>query len=145
MAIDTSALRQFLTTSRREVRDPGSLISCSRRIRLPPLQTILRPCNQFRAGWALVSPTLCKSAVHSEVVRIHPCPPSSCHHIRGRSSMAEHHVANVGTMGSISHRPLHFAQHLATTFRTSSSAVERRVEGARVGGSIPSLCTISGP
>jgi hypothetical protein len=26
-------------------------------------------------------------------------------------------------------------------FRTSSSAVERRVEGARVGGSIPSLCT----
>ena len=36
-----------------------------------------RPCNQFRAGWALVSPTLCKSAVHSEVVRIHPCPPNS--------------------------------------------------------------------
>jgi hypothetical protein len=26
----------------------------------------------------------------------------------------------------------------------SSSEVERRVEGARVGGSIPSLCTISG-
>src|ERR1017187_8075644 len=31
----------------------------------------------IRAGWALVSPTLCKSAVHSEVVRIHPCPPNS--------------------------------------------------------------------
>lgn len=105
----------FSQLSRREVRDPGSLISCSRRIRLPRLQTILSPCNQFRAGWALVSPTLCKSAVHSEVVRIHPCPPSSCHQvlahqIRGRSSMVEHHVANVGTMGSISHRPLHFAQ-----------------------------------
>ena len=57
----------FSQLSRREVRDPGSLISCSRRIRLPPLQPI-------RAGWALVSPTLCKSAVHSEVVRIHPCP-----------------------------------------------------------------------
>jgi hypothetical protein len=28
----------------------------------------------------------------------------------GRSSMAEHHVANVGTMGSISHRPLQFAE-----------------------------------
>jgi hypothetical protein len=61
----------FSQLSRREVRDPGSLISCSRRIRLPPLQPI-------RAGWALASPTLCKSAAHSEVVRIHPCQPSSC-------------------------------------------------------------------
>lgn len=33
----------------------------------------------------------------------------------------------------------------AAPFLTSSSEVERRVEGARVGGSIPSLCTISGP
>jgi hypothetical protein len=35
------------------------------------------PPHPIRAGWALVSPTLCKSAVHSEVVRIHPCPPNS--------------------------------------------------------------------
>src|ERR1700685_71357 len=118
MAIDTSALRQLLATFSQGGPGPRQSHKLLKADSTAALQTILRPCNQFRAGWALVSPTLCKSAVHSEVVRIHPCPPSSCspsfcHHIRGRSSMVEKHVANVGTMGSISHRPLHFAQHFA--------------------------------
>ena len=44
-----------------------------------------------------------------ESIPAHQIPPS-LQEGHGRSSMAEHHVANVGTMGSISHRPLHFAQ-----------------------------------
>jgi hypothetical protein len=91
----------------------------------------------IRAGWALASPTLCKSAVHSEVVRIHPCPPVS---VQQSAAVAQWQSGSLPT----SRRGVRFspaAPIFCIVIRTGSSAVERRVEGARVGGSIPSLCT----
>jgi hypothetical protein len=148
---DSVRRRQTLLTPRCGVehRWLASLMSWRQAVRFGPPQPI-------RAGWALVSPTLCKSAVHSEVVRIHPCPPVSgvgnqvSEMVLGaliresRRPFPDGIIAAAAQWqsGSLptSRRGVRFFP--AAPIRTGSSAVERRVEGARVGGSIPSLCTI---
>ena len=86
------------------------------------------PATRQRVGWALASPRRCKRPAYAVAVQLGPDPPC------GRNSVAECFVANEGVASSI----------LAVRSKQSrsSSAVERRFEEPRAGGSTPSFGTM---
>jgi hypothetical protein len=126
LGIRTSLLRQ-LTRCVCPGLDPGPFqipafgtVPAHKRVyaRLRRAMAGTRP-RPIRAGWASVSPTLCKSAVHSEVVRIHPCPPVST---QQSAAVAQWQSGSLPT----SRRGVRFSPAAPTFFALSFAQVAQR-------------------